>query len=81
MVRNETATLTGRERQVFERLLLGETNKEMAIVLGISRRTVEDHRCQVMKKFKVRNAVELVRAVYKIQEFGPEAAETMEPAE
>jgi FixJ family two-component response regulator len=75
MVRNETATLTEREKQVFERMLLGETNKEMALVLGISRRTVEDHRCQVMKKYRVRNAVELVRRVYGIKEFGPEAME------
>lgn len=80
MVRNETATLTGRERDVFERLLLGETNKEMALVLGISRRTIENHRCQVMKKYRVRNAVELVRAVYGIKEFGPAAAEAMEDA-
>lgn len=61
-------SITAREKQVVEYLCLGWENKEIAIVLGISPRTVEDHRWNILKKYKVRNIVELVRAVYGIGE-------------
>ncbi|WGR74326.1 MULTISPECIES: helix-turn-helix transcriptional regulator [unclassified Bradyrhizobium] len=67
--------LTRREREICEKLCLGWTSKEIAEHFGLSPRTVEDHRFQVMTKYKVRNAVELVRAVYGIKEFGPTAME------
>jgi FixJ family two-component response regulator len=56
------ATLTAREREVFERVVQGQANKVIAIDLGISERTVEVHRAQVMKKLEVRTLAELVRA-------------------
>lgn len=59
-------TLTPRETQVCEYLCLGWTSKEIGIALKMSHRTAEDHRCNVLKKFKVRNAVELVRKVYNL---------------
>lgn len=55
-----------RERQVCKLLVLGKSNKEIAIELGISSRTVESHREHILKKLQVRNVVELVRAVYGI---------------
>jgi two-component system, LuxR family, response regulator FixJ len=58
--------LTARERQVCVFLCKGWENKEIAAKLGISPRTVEDHRIHIFKKYRVRNAVELVRAVYDI---------------
>jgi DNA-binding NarL/FixJ family response regulator len=61
-------TLTPRERQISEYLCKGWENKEIAVKLGISPRTVEDHRMHILKKSKVRNIVELVRAVYGIEE-------------
>jgi len=41
----------------------GASNKEAARALGISPRTVEFHRTNILRKFKVRNAVELVGVV------------------
>lgn len=63
------SNLTARERQVCEYLCLGWQNKEVAEVLQISPRTVEDHRTNIFEKLKVRNTVELVRKVYRIGEF------------
>ena len=59
-------SLTPREQRICDLLVRGLTGKEIGMSLGISHRTVEDHRNQVLKKYKVRNAVELVRAVYGI---------------
>lgn len=60
--------LTARERQVSGYLCKGWNNKEVAMAMGISRRTVEDHRQHILKKYRCRNVVELVRAVYDIPE-------------
>jgi len=65
--------LSPREQQVCTYLCLGWMNKEIGIKLGISRRTIEDHRKNIFKKRGVRNCVELVRSVYNIQQFGPRA--------
>jgi two-component system response regulator FixJ len=53
-------TLTPRERQVFERIVSGESNKVIAIDLGISVRTVESHRASIMDKLKASTLVDLV---------------------
>jgi DNA-binding NarL/FixJ family response regulator len=55
--------LTPREQTVCDAICRGLTNKQAAIELGISPRTVEVHRAEVMRKYRVRNAVELVLAV------------------
>jgi len=55
------ATLTPRETEVFERVTDGQANKVIAIELGISERTVEIHRAQVMSKTGSRNLAQLVR--------------------
>jgi DNA-binding CsgD family transcriptional regulator len=47
---------------VRDRMILGESNKEIARYLGISPRTTEIHRSRVLEKYGVRNAVGLVRA-------------------
>lgn len=54
-------SLTPREKEVFERVAAGQANKVIAIELGISERTVEIHRSQVMHKTKSRSLAELVR--------------------
>ena len=56
------ATLTSREREVFDRVAEGQANKVIAIDLGISERTVEVHRAQVMRKLEVRTLAQLVKA-------------------
>lgn len=55
--------LTIREIQVLTHCVRGESSKETAKALGISPRTVEDHRSSVMRKVGVRSAVELTRIV------------------
>lgn len=54
------ATLTAREREVMHKLLHGCANKVVAIELGISERTVEQHRGRVMHKLAVRSVAELM---------------------
>jgi FixJ family two-component response regulator len=58
--------LSEREREIFERVAKGDMNKVVAHELGISERTVEVHRSQVMKKLDVKTLAELVRL--KLQE-------------
>lgn len=55
-------SLTAREWQVFDLLITGLSNKQMAYELKISPRTVEIHRAHLMRKMGVRNAAALVRA-------------------
>lgn len=55
------ASLTAREREVLELLILGLHNKEVARKLGISPRTVEIHKARVLEKTGARNVAELVR--------------------
>ena len=60
-IRERASQLTARERQVCNYLVLGLSNKGIAIKLGISPRTVEVHRARVLHKIQARNLAELVR--------------------
>jgi len=53
--------LTKREKGILKMITVGKNNREIADGLGISIRTIETHRANIMKKLKVKNAVELVR--------------------
>jgi len=53
--------LTRREREVMERVIAGESNKAIAVTLGLSPKTVEVHRAHVMEKMKAKSLAELVR--------------------
>ncbi|WP_213741523.1 response regulator [Bradyrhizobium sp. dw_411] len=55
--------LTRREQQVLERLAAGVSNKEAARQLGLSARTVEGHRANIMRKVGVKNAAQLFRRI------------------
>jgi two-component system response regulator FixJ len=55
------ATLSERERQVLEGLVAGQANKTIAYDLGISPRTVEVYRANLMTKMTARNLSELIR--------------------
>jgi FixJ family two-component response regulator len=57
------AALTPKEREVLDLIAAGKTNREMAEVLGLSVRAVEDRRARLMKKAGVRSVAELVRAL------------------
>ena len=54
------ATLTPRERQVFNLIVRGKINKQIAHELGTTERTVKAHRHQVMEKMQVHSLAELV---------------------
>jgi FixJ family two-component response regulator len=55
--------LTRREQEVLDLVANGSSNKEAGRELGISPRTVEDHRANIMKKLGVHNSTELLRLV------------------
>ncbi|HKU86623.1 MAG TPA: response regulator [Casimicrobiaceae bacterium] len=59
-LRNRFETLTTREREVFERVINGKLNKQIADDLGTSIRTVKAHRANVMSKMAVGSLAELV---------------------
>jgi two-component system, LuxR family, response regulator FixJ len=59
--RQRIASLTEREQEVFHLVAEGVANKAIASELGISERTVEVHRSQVMKKLEARTLAQLVR--------------------
>jgi two-component system response regulator NreC len=55
--------LTGRELDVLHHLVKGKSNKEIALILGISPKTVSVHRSSLMMKLNVRSSIELLRYV------------------
>ena len=55
--------LTARERDVLELFSSGASNKEAGRQLGISPRTIEFHRANIMKKLGAKNAPDLIRIV------------------
>ena len=65
------AQLTPRERAVFELVVAGELNKEIAGALGIAERTVKFHRALVMTKMGATNAADLGRIAAQLRALGP----------
>ena len=55
------ARLTAREQQVLERIMAGRLNKQIADDLGISIKTVEAHRANIMDKLKANTVADLMR--------------------
>jgi DNA-binding NarL/FixJ family response regulator len=53
--------LTGREREIAQLLAEGKSNKEVAAALGISVKTVEAHRTNIMHKLNLHSFSDLVR--------------------
>jgi two-component system CheB/CheR fusion protein len=58
---DRVASLTPRERQIMELVLAGNPSKNIAADLGISRRTVENHRAAIMKKTGTKSLPALAR--------------------
>ncbi len=55
------ARLTPREQQVLERIVAGRLNKQIADDLGISIKTVEAHRANIMDKLRANTVADLMR--------------------
>ena len=70
MVRAHIAALTPREREVFELVIRGNTNKQVARALGCTERTIKAHRHRVMEKMQVRSLPELVTLAERVKQGG-----------
>lgn len=60
------ASLSRRERQVLELVLSGQASKNIAVDLGLSRRTVEHHRRRINTKMGTRSIADLVRTCHAV---------------
>jgi DNA-binding NarL/FixJ family response regulator len=63
---NNGSDLTTRERQILRLIAEGRRSREIALMLGISIRTVETHRAAGMRKLQLHSIAEVVR--YAIRE-------------
>jgi len=61
-LRNHFDALTGREREIMELVVAGNPSKVIGTKLGISSRTVDIHRSNIMRKLNVRTVAELVQS-------------------
>ena len=66
MVRAHVAALTPREREVFDLVVCGKPNKQVARALGCTERTIKAHRHRVMEKMRVQSLAELVTLAERI---------------
>lgn len=65
-VRRRYDLLTPREREIASRLSAGQANKVIAMELGLSERTVEQHRANIMRKMETRALAQLVQMLIQI---------------
>jgi FixJ family two-component response regulator len=70
IVRAHITALTPRERQVFELIVRGNTNKHIARALGGTERTIKAHRHRVMEKMQVQSLAELVSIAERVGVLG-----------
>jgi FixJ family two-component response regulator len=64
-------SLTQRERGVFELVVVGHLNKQIAAILGIAEKTVKVHRARVMRKMSVKSVAGLARVAERIGKSAP----------
>jgi FixJ family two-component response regulator len=66
-VRGRLATLTPREHEVLEHVIIGRLNKQIAADLGITEKTIKVHRARAMEKMGVDTLAELVRKTVELE--------------
>ena len=59
--------ITAREREIIQLLAEGKSNKETASTLGVSVKTIEAHRANIMRKLRLRSVTDLVRYAIRNQ--------------
>jgi len=59
--------LTAREKDVLECVINGQANKQVADMLAISVKTVEQHRARVMEKMRANSLAELVQSIERLR--------------
>lgn len=59
--------VTKREVEVLKLIAKELSNKEIAVILGIEKRTVDSHRQSLLKKLKARNGISLVKMAYEFK--------------
>jgi DNA-binding NarL/FixJ family response regulator len=64
---NEVTEVTPREKEVLELVAKGNSTKQIADLLGISIRTVESHRINMLKKMKVNNTAGLIKKAIELK--------------
>ncbi|MDH3526329.1 MAG: response regulator [Gammaproteobacteria bacterium] len=69
-VNESFASLTQREREVMKYVVQGMSNKDLAAHLGVSNRTIEVHRSNVMKKMQADSLPDLVRMAAHLESMG-----------
>lgn len=67
-------SLTGREREVAQLLVLGKSSKEIGKILGLSPRTVDGHRARLLQKFNAKSRVALITQLLGWSDGGPAGA-------
>jgi FixJ family two-component response regulator len=65
-LRAQVGSLTPREHQVFELVVQGKINKQIAHLLGATERTIKAHRHRVMEKMAVQSVAELVSVAERL---------------
>jgi DNA-binding NarL/FixJ family response regulator len=63
---DEAGRLSPREREIAQLLAEGKTNKDVAAMLGVSVKTIDAHRANIMRKLNLHSVAELVR--YAVRE-------------
>jgi FixJ family two-component response regulator len=69
-MRCRIASLTPREKEVFDLLVQGNINKQIAFELGTTERTIKAHRQSVMEKMQVQSLAELVSIAERVPILG-----------
>ena len=75
LIRERLATLTPREREVLELVVVGKLNKQIAGDLGTVEKTIKFHRAHVMEKMGARSLAELARMGERLGIGGPDTKE------
>jgi DNA-binding CsgD family transcriptional regulator len=62
---NNIVKITRREQEILNLVAEGRTSKSMAQLLGLSARTIERHRANLLKKFSLKNSASLIQTAMR----------------